>query len=183
MFGAHEAQLYLTHWQQTLPLEISVPDRERPVTRTALIRVIRAELLPFITYGPGYERAVADNLRSALHQYNLDRGTEFAYWLAEALRAGTRARVHTIEPFDPEATRVTATPWCVSYTTNGGIVGAILNVHDYDRSVPNTWGGLGVVVRHPVYDGRHFGSRIEAAVFAYNAGLLTRYTPVYAACA
>jgi hypothetical protein len=175
MIAAHQVQLQLTHWQRTLPLEVAVPTRTAPITRDALLRVVRAELLPFVTYGPSYERAVAENLRRALDMFIGDRGEEFTYWLGEALRAGIQARTRTAEPFDPEAVTVTATAWGVSYETGGDDDGARLNVHDFDETAPNAWGGVGVVVRHPVYDGLRFRSVADATEFAYKAGLVRRY--------
>jgi hypothetical protein len=173
MFGAHESQLHITHWQRSLPLEVAVPSRERPVTRGALVRVIREELLPFITYGPSYERGVADNLRTALTMFGADRGDEFDYWLGMTLAAAVAAR----RPGAWEAgmTTVTATNWGVSYVTGSNIAGAILHVSHIDESLPNPLGGTGLVIRHPVYDGMEFASRDEAELMAFHAGLTTRY--------
>ncbi|MFE5037073.1 hypothetical protein [Streptomyces sp. NPDC056683] len=173
MFGAHQAELQMAHWQRTLPAEVAIEGRERPVTRTALVAVIRAELLPFITYGPTYERAVADELHRALDMYSRGRGQEFAYWLNEALRAGIKAR--RVEPFSTDFVHVTATAWGISYATGTDIEGARLNVHGCDETAPNDMGGIGVVYRHPVYDGLTFHSVDEASEFAYNAGLLKRH--------
>ncbi|GGX56359.1 hypothetical protein [Streptomyces noursei] len=175
MIAVHQVQLQLPHWQRMLPAEVAVPDRTAPVTRAALVRVIRAELLPFITFGPSYNRAVAENLRRALDMYCRGWGQEFVYWLGEALRAGVQARTSVAEPFVPEARVVTATAWGVSYRTGGGVEGARLSVHDFDETAPNAWGGTGVSVRHPVYDGLRFRSVTEAKEFAYRAGLLRRY--------
>ncbi|MBP5926722.1 hypothetical protein F3K32_42715 [Streptomyces sp. LBUM 1483] len=165
MFGAHEAQTRLTHWQRTLPTEVTVPGREQPVTRTALLAVIRAELLPFITFGPTYQRGVAEEFTRALDMFHRGWGEEFAYWLGQTLDVATRVR--DVEPFEFDAKKVTATTWGVSYTTGSHVEGAVLNVHHFDRNVS----GVDAVLLHPVYDGREFESREAAAEFAWNAGL------------
>jgi len=72
---------------------------------------------------------------------------------------------------------VTATEWGVSYTTGSGIAGAVLNVHRCDEQATNAWGGKGVVIRHPEYDGLDFNTTHEAAEFAEEVGLLKVYVP------
>jgi hypothetical protein len=180
VIAAHQVEQQLAHWQSKLPAAVAVPTRTAPVTRDAFLRVVRAELLPFITYGPGYERPVAEELRRALDMYIRDRGEEFSHWLGEALRAAARARARTAEPFDPQAVLVAATEWSVSYTAGSGIDGAILKVHDVDQTAQNEWGGMGVSVHHPVYDGLRFSSVTDAREFAYNAGLLKRHAAAQA---
>ncbi|MFI1203529.1 hypothetical protein ACH4VR_29555 [Streptomyces sp. NPDC020883] len=172
MIAAHQVQLQLAHWHMSLPREIAVPDRATPVTCIAVVRVVRAELLAFLTFGPSYDHAVAENFRRALEMYCRGWGREFIYWLGEALRSAIQARTQVAEPFDPKAHYVTATTWGVSYVTGSGIEGARLNVHDVDESAPNAWGGTGFVVPHPLYDGLNFASVTDAKEFAYQAGLL-----------
>ncbi|GAA2732189.1 hypothetical protein [Streptomyces nogalater] len=173
MFGEHEKDLHLTHLQRTLPVAVAVDGRERPVDRMALMAVIREELLPFITYGPSYEQAVAEGLRRALYHYSLHRGQQFAYWLGKTLRAGIKAR--RVEPYDRDFVHVTATAWGISHATGTDIEGAQLNVHGFDESVPNDRGGVGVTFRHPVYDGLRFRTVEDSSEFAYRAGLLKRH--------
>jgi hypothetical protein len=176
MFADYQAPLQLAHWEQKLPAEVDVPSRTAPISLGAFLRVIRAELLPFITYGPSYERAVAENLRRALNMYVNGRGEEFTYWLGETLRAGVQARARTAEPFDPGFAHVTATAWAVSYSTGADIEGAALNVYDVDDR-----DGVGPVVYHPVYNGLRFRSVDDASEFAYKAGLIKRHAPRWAA--
>jgi hypothetical protein len=173
MFGAHEAQLHLTHWGRTLPLEVAVSSKEKPVTRAAFIHVIREELLPFVTYGPDYERPVAANLGTALRMFRDDHGDEFDYWLAVTLAAAVAAR--RSGAWEAGVTTVTATRWGISYTTGSNIAGAVLRVSLIDEALPNPLGGTGLVVRHPMYDGLEFASREDAEVMAWHAGLTQRY--------
>ncbi|MDX3672747.1 hypothetical protein [Streptomyces europaeiscabiei] len=174
MFGAHEAQIRLAHWQRTLPVKVAVTGRA-PVTRAAFLAVVRAELLPFITFGPTYQRFVAEEFVRALDMFNRGWGEEFVYWLGEALRAGVKAR--NVEPFDEGAVHVTATAWGISYSHRSDIDGVALSVYDFDEAAPNNCGGVGRSFRHPVYDGLRFDSDAAAREFAYNAGLVMRYAP------
>jgi hypothetical protein len=173
MFGAHQAQMYLAQWERNLPLEVAVPGKEKPVTRAAFVHVIREELLTFITYGPDYERSVADNLATALRAFLGGDGDAFDYWFALTLAAAVAARRPGV--WDADTTTVTATKWGVSYTTGSNIPGAILNVSLIDEALPNPFGGTGLVIRHPMYDGLPFDSREAAEVMAWHAGLTQRY--------
>jgi hypothetical protein len=172
MFGAHETQIHLTHWGRTLPLGVDTPDRH--VTRHDLVTLIRFELLPFITYGPSYERAVADNLRRALDMFARDgRGDEFAYWIAETVTAANRAR--QLEAYDPDARSVLATHWSVSYEVTDGGPAAVLRVHfpEQDRGV----------AKHPVHYGKEFPSLQAAREYAWNVGVTQRFVSRFAATA
>lgn len=84
-------------------------------------------------------------------------------------------------------TYVTATEWGVSYTCPQRTVNAYgyepdamakvtLNVHKLVDE-PNKWGGRGVVVRHPVYDGLEFDDKDEAKSFSIEVGLLKVFEP------
>lgn len=174
MFEARETQLRLTHWQRSLPREVAVPHQKDPVTREALVHVIRQELLPFITYGPTYAPAVAEYLRAALQTFRAGAGDEFDYCLGKALASAISFR--NVTDYEPGAVVVTATSWGVSYSTGSHIDGAILNVYDVDETAPNAHGGTGLLIRHPVHDGMQFVSIEAATRFAYYAGLLKRHT-------
>lgn len=173
MFGANEVETRLTYLQRYLPNEVTVPDRDAPVTADALIRVIRAELVPFVTYGPSYVHTVADSLGMTLSAFRRGSGKEFTFWLGRALRAGVTARARQGEPFDAQTRTVTATAWNVSYETGSGIDGVRLHVHDFNDSAPATQG----CVDHPMYDGLRFASVADANEFTYRAGLVKRYVP------
>lgn len=181
MLNAHDAQARLTRWQSTLPREVAVPDRKRPVTRDALLTVIREELLPFVTFGPTYRRPVADNLGRALDMYCRDRGEEFLYWLTQALNSAISVR--DVEAWEPDIRTVTATRWGVSCVSGTGIDGHVLHVTFLDDDALNSFGGRGVTVPHPVYDGVKFSSLAAARLFAFGAGLTKRFVPESAVAA
>jgi hypothetical protein len=171
MFGAHETQIHLAHWQRSLPFQVDIPGREFPVTRDDLIAVIRWELLPFITYGPSYQRAVTDNLRTALHMFRQDRGEEFAYWIGATVDAAARARKP--EPFDPAAPTVLASHWFVSYEITQGKEGAVLRAHHADVKCS--------LLRHPVHYGKAFPDQEAAREYAWRFGLVKRFVSRFAA--
>lgn len=173
-FGAAEVDTRLRFLAMHLPDEVTIPTRNTSVTSDAFVRVIRGELVPFVTYGPDFVHKVSGRLEWALGAFRRGDGLAFMFELECALRDAVAARAERIEPYTPEARTVTATDWCVSYETGSNLDCALLNVHDFNEG---TAGGLGVVVRHPVYDGLTFASTADANEFAYWAGLVKRYAP------
>ena len=89
---------------------------------------------------------------------------------------------------------VLATEWGISYTCpspffSTGTARAeqltaiaagesvVLNCHRCDEEATNAWGGKGVVIRHPKYDGMRFATSDAAAEFALSVGMLKVYVP------
>lgn len=73
---------------------------------------------------------------------------------------------------------VTATEWGVSTQTGTCIDGAILNVHKIVNE-PNEWGGIGVVVKHPEFDGLNFPTSDLAFEHALSVGLLKEFVSTF----
>lgn len=75
------------------------------------------------------------------------------------------------------AVTVTATEWGVAVSTSSSpyspeaTLGVIKTVED----VPNEWGGRGIVVKHPEYDGLKFPTADEAWAFAEKVGLIKQF--------
>ncbi|QDN64466.1 hypothetical protein [Streptomyces sp. S1D4-14] len=174
MFGSHQTAEALATFERALPAEATAEGRE-PVSRAAFLRVVSNELLELITYGPTYQRAVADNLRTALRMFKDGRGEEFAYWLDQTLDGAAALRGTRDAEHDAGETYVTATSWGVSYPFGGGKPGVTLNVYDWDDDVVNDMGGKGVLIRHPVHDGLWFADMAEAQGYALRYGLIKRY--------
>jgi hypothetical protein len=182
---AHESRNFLAGLAKRLPAEVTVEDREGPVTREALLRVIRNDLLPVLVRNPLHRHPrrqlpalygpVAAGLRQALVAYSSGRGEDFLPRLEQALEAAAAAR--KADDYDPATKYVTATSWAVSCTLGAHIDGAILNVHDLDHEAVNGHGGWGVVVWHPVHDKRQFPSQDAARAYALRMGLLQRFVP------
>ncbi|WP_128378535.1 hypothetical protein [Streptomyces cavernae] len=166
---------WLHQTAETMPAELAIDGRERPVTRYAVLRVLRNELRPMLTYGPTYQPTVADRALRALALFHRGKGKQAVDALDQACEAA--ADVRAADAYDPAERYVTASSWAVSQTVGSGINGAVLNVHDLDHEAPNARGGLGVVVWHPVHDGREFTSSHEARAYALRMGLLRRFAP------
>lgn len=84
--------------------------------------------------------------------------------------------------YDPSATYVTATDWGVSCTVPTALFGGpvpdprvTLNVHRYEPDTPNSLGGVGLIVHHPVHNGLRFESREDASRYALANDLLKPY--------
>lgn len=176
MFGSHQTAEALATFERVLPERVTVEGRE-PVTCSAFLRVIRNELLPSLTYGPGYQRAVADNLRTALRLFKDGRGEEFAYWLDETLDAAATLRGTLSAECVAGEKHVVATEWGVSYSSGGGEPGVTLKVYGWDEDAVNEMGGKGVLIRHPVHNGLWFADMAEAKSYALRYGLIKRYAP------
>lgn len=85
--GPQESTAYLASLTRTLPDEITVPDAGQPLTRDEFLDMIRTRFLPHITCGPGYRRAVDDNLAAAIREFRRGFGEEFQIWLDRATQA------------------------------------------------------------------------------------------------
>lgn len=120
--------------------------------------------MPFVTFGPTYRRAVADELHRALEMFRNDHGEEFAYWIHETVNVA--AKIRGAEPHDPNHYGTYATPWPVSYETTA--------LRDYVTLcvVHNSW-PLGTV-RHPVHLGKAFPTQEDAHGYVWRHGLLKR---------
>lgn len=164
MFHAHRAEEDLTSLARVLPYRITVPGWPYPVSRDDLLGVIRWELMQYVTFGPTYRRAVADELRRALEMFREHRGEEFAHWIAETVTVA--AKIRGAEPHDPQHFGTCATPWHVSYETTARRDDVTLCV------VNNSW-PTGTV-RHPVHYGKTFPTREDAHAYAWQHGLLIR---------
>lgn len=87
---------------------------------------------------------------------------------------------------------VTATEWGVSFTCPSPLfstgsardaqlveiaagTSVTLNVHRCDEDAVNAWGGHGVVISHPEYNGLKFATSEAAHDFALSVGLLKVY--------
>jgi len=68
---------------------------------------------------------------------------------------------------------VTTGEWGVSYT---GYHPCTLNVYKTDDTVPNQWGGMGIVLKHPEHDGKVFDDIDQASAYAASHGLLQRFS-------
>jgi hypothetical protein len=90
-------------------------------------------------------------------------------------------------------TTVTATSWGISYTSVDPIFSTgsarddairardegravTLNVSSWDSTVPNRFGGHGVVTRHPEHDGKTFPDQDAARDYCLHHGLLRVWT-------
>jgi hypothetical protein len=177
MFTAHEAYGWLARMRRAMPAQLTIEDREQPVTNHAMLHVLYLELRPMVTYGPTYQRSVADHAARALSHFNRERGAQALYWLEQACEAA--AELRAADPYDPAKIYAAATTWGVSCTldTDMGLSwakpaadGATLNVYDAEPHRAESMGGT--VIYHPLHHGRQFRSKNEASAYALRMGLL-----------
>lgn len=73
-----------------------------------------------------------------------------------------------------EAMEVTNTEWGIAYMTRSQPYSpaVTLSVSRTDDSVPNQWGGMGIVIKHPEYDGLQFPDMESAKAFTREKGLV-----------
>lgn len=91
MIGTHQTDTWLASLDVTLPDQVAGAAGEQSLSKSALLGAIRTQLLPYITYGPTYRRAVADNLARALSAFRRERGEDALFWLNDAITAATAA--------------------------------------------------------------------------------------------
>jgi hypothetical protein len=175
MFHPHDAYGWVQRMAQAMPAQLLIDGRERPIAREGALLVLHHELRPMVSFGPEYQRDVADAAQRALVDFNRERGEASLSWLEQACETAARLRTAKIGPYDSNGSYVTATSWCVSTDTGTNIDGAVLNVHDVDPDRPTDRGGI--VIHHPVHAGRQFTSRDEARAYALRMGLLKRPVP------
>ena len=87
MLGAHQIPAWLDRLTVTLPEQVTDPKWEAPLPCSAFIGTIRTQLVPYITCGPNARRAVDDNLRRAIYDFQRGWGEEALFWLGEACAA------------------------------------------------------------------------------------------------
>ena len=75
-----------------------------------------------------------------------------------------------------EAMEVTNTEWGIAYMTRSQPYSpaVTLSVSRTDDSVPNQWGGMGIVIKHPEYDGLQFPDMESAKAFTREKGLVRK---------